>query len=257
MLGAQSTPRAGGTQPIPLTCIIDAAECTIIDNWDMHGLRGTGSKRVVADGVFVPAHRTIGSLNGVDVRRDARTREMPGRHVHANPLYAAGGLFSLLTGESVAVAIGIARGTLDLYEHTLTTRTTMTTPIVAMKDHPQYQRCYSEALANIDVAEQALLGSDRDYMEWCRLDVEAGVPFSAELEQRLILRKMACAKLCAAAVDLIVRTSGSTSMKRGSPLERSQRDMTTLMTHPTVQLETGSESYAVLHFGSPAIRNGE
>src|SRR5262249_44096844 len=158
-------------------------------NWDMHGLRGTGSKRVVADGVFVPAHRTIRSLNGIDARLYAATRDMPGRTVHANPMYAAGGLFSLLSGEAVAVGIGIARGTLDVYEETLSTRNTMMAPIVKMAQSPQYRRSYSEAIARVDVAEQALLGSDRDYMDWSWRDVEEGVPFSAELEQRLIVRK--------------------------------------------------------------------
>ena len=232
-----------------MTCIVDADACLIIDNWDMHGLRGTGSKRVVADGAFVPTHRTIPSLNRVEARLYAATRDMPGRAVHTNPMYAAGGLFSLLAGEALAVAVGIARGTLDVYEETLATRTTMTAPIVRMSQSPQYRRSYGEAVGFVDVAEQALLGSDRDYMNWCDQDVAELASFSAEREQRLLLRKFVCAKLCADAVDLMVRTAGSSSMKRGSVLERYRRDMTTLMTHPTVQLETGSENYALLHFG--------
>jgi 3-hydroxy-9,10-secoandrosta-1,3,5(10)-triene-9,17-dione monooxygenase len=248
LLSVTSRPAGADATGTEMTCIVDADDCTIVDNWDMHGLRGTGSKRVVADAVFVPAHRTIRSLNSVDARLHAATRDLPGRGVHANPMYAAGGLFSLLSGESVAVAVGIARGTLDTYEETLSTRKTMTAPIVKMTQSPQYRRCYSEATAGIDVAEQALLGSDRDYLDWCVRDVEQGVPFSAELEQRLIIRKFLAAKLCADAVDLMVRTAGTTSMKPGSTLERYRRDMTTLMTHPTVQLETGAENYALLHF---------
>jgi 3-hydroxy-9,10-secoandrosta-1,3,5(10)-triene-9,17-dione monooxygenase len=250
VLSMTSPPAEARTHGGEMTCVVDADDCTIIDNWDMHGLRGTGSKRVVADAVFVPAHRTIRSLNGVDARLHAETRDMPGRTVHPNPMYAAGGLFSLLSGEAVAVAVGIARGTLDAYEETLSTRNTMSAPIVKMSQSSQYRRCYSEAIALVDVAEQALLGSDRDYIDWCARDIEQGVPFSAELEQRLIVRKFLAAKLCADAVDLMVRTAGTTSMRPGSILERYRRDMTTLMTHPTVQLETGSENYALLHFGS-------
>lgn len=249
LLGA-ATAAGADHEATEMTCIVDADACSIIDNWDMHGLRGTGSKRVVADGVFVPDHRTVRSLNRIDARLYAATRDMPGRSVHANPMYAAGGLFSLLAGEGVAVAVGIARGTLDLYEQTLATRTTMTAPIGPMSQSPQYRRSYSESVALVDVAELALLGSDRDYMAWCAQDVAELAPFSAEREQRLIIRKFLSAKLCADAVDLMVRTAGSSSMKRGSLLERYRRDMTTLMTHPTVQLETGSENYALLHFGS-------
>jgi 3-hydroxy-9,10-secoandrosta-1,3,5(10)-triene-9,17-dione monooxygenase len=241
-----------GGEPRRLTCILDAGDCSIVDNWDVHGLRGTGSRRVIADDVFVPGHRTIGTLNSVDVRVYARTRDMPGRTVHANPMYAAGGLFSLLAGESAAVAVGIARGALDHYEQTLATRRTMIAPLVSMKDAPQYRRCYAEAVQQVDVAELALLGSDADYMEWARRDAEEGVAFSAEHEQRLIIRKMLCAKLCSDAVDLMVRTGGSSSLKRGDPMERCRRDMTTLMSHPTVQSETGTETFSQLHFDPSA-----
>jgi hypothetical protein len=35
--------------------VVDYADCEIIDNWDVLGLRGTGSKRVVVEDVFVPS----------------------------------------------------------------------------------------------------------------------------------------------------------------------------------------------------------
>ena len=35
------------------------AECTIIDNWDMTGMRGTGSHDWTVTDVFVPEHRTV------------------------------------------------------------------------------------------------------------------------------------------------------------------------------------------------------
>jgi 3-hydroxy-9,10-secoandrosta-1,3,5(10)-triene-9,17-dione monooxygenase len=240
-----------GRDPIGLTAVIDAGTCAIVDNWDMHGLRGTGSKRVVTGGVLVPEHRTIRSLNGNDARLYAATRDRPGRTVHSNPLYSAGGIFSVLFGECVAVAVGIARGALDLYEQTLATRPALTPPSGAMMSHPQYLRCFGEALGCVDVAQDALLASDRDHLEWSRRDVEDGEPFSAVLEQRLILRKLQCARLCAEAVDLMVRTGGTSNMRRGTAMERLQRDMTTLMTHPTVQLEACAELYGQLYFGPP------
>jgi 3-hydroxy-9,10-secoandrosta-1,3,5(10)-triene-9,17-dione monooxygenase len=249
VLGAQIPAEGGVGDPTRLTCILNAASCSIVDNWDVHGMRGTGSRRIVAEEVFVPAHRTIGPLDSAVVRYDAETRDMPGRTVHRNPMYAAGGIFSVLFGETMAVAIGIARGALDIYEQTLATRTTMITPIVPMKDHPQYQRAYAEALQQIDGAESILLGCDRDYMQWSRRDVEEGIPFSAQLEQRLILRKQLCAKLSADAIDLMARTAGSSIMKRGELFERYRRDMTMLMTHPTVQSELNAETYGRLHFG--------
>src|SRR5579862_7449583 len=236
-------------EPGAFTCVVDAAACSIVDNWDMHGLRGTGSKRVVADGVRVAEHRTIRSIDGTRARLYAETRDRPGRAVHANPMYGAGGIFSVLFGECAAVAVGIARGAIDLYEETLRTRTALTPPFGPLMHHPQYRRSLGEAVGRVDAAEDALRGSDRDYHAWAALDVAGEAEFGAVEEQRLILRKLVCARLAADAVDLIVRTSGSSALRRGTELERLARDMATLMTHPTVQLEACAELYGLVRFG--------
>jgi 3-hydroxy-9,10-secoandrosta-1,3,5(10)-triene-9,17-dione monooxygenase len=236
VIGAEVSGNGDGP-PQLITGIADAGDCGIVDNWDVHGLRGTGSKRVVAEDVFVPAYRTLGSLFGADLRA------APGRDVHPNPFYRAGGIFSLLFSEITAVAIGTARGVLDLYEATLPTRKTTTLPIVTMSENPDYHRFYGEALQLIDVAEGALLASDRDYMEWSRRDIEDGVPFAIDLELRLGLRKQLCSKLASDAVDLMVRTGGSSALKNGTQMDRYRRDMTMMMTHNTTQQEQAAGGY--------------
>jgi 3-hydroxy-9,10-secoandrosta-1,3,5(10)-triene-9,17-dione monooxygenase len=241
VLGAQ-VPEQGSEPSRLMTLIADSAACSIIDNWDVLGLRGTGSKRVVAEDVFVPEHRTLPSFFELDLR------SAPGRHVHANPMYVAGRLFSLLFSEITAVAIGTARGALDVYEQTLATRSTTVLPIMPMKDHPDYHRFYGEAVQLIDVAEGALLAFDRDYMEWSRREVEEGIPFSLELEHRLGLRKQLCSKLASDAVDLMTRTGASQAMKEGSMMQRYRRDMTMLMTHNTVQAELAAGTFGRFHF---------
>ena len=65
--------------------VVDYADCEIIDNWDVLGLRGTGSKRVVVEDVFVPEHRTIASIFRLDAPPAA------GRTVHEAPIYREGG----------------------------------------------------------------------------------------------------------------------------------------------------------------------
>ena len=58
-----------------MVCLIPNTEFRIIDNWYVSGLRGTGSKDVVAEDVFVPQHRTL-------LYNDAGDANTPGRHVH-------------------------------------------------------------------------------------------------------------------------------------------------------------------------------
>ncbi len=50
---------AGGAAPEPCLCLVPRSAVEIDDDWRVMGLAGTGSKTIVADGAFVPAHRTI------------------------------------------------------------------------------------------------------------------------------------------------------------------------------------------------------
>jgi 3-hydroxy-9,10-secoandrosta-1,3,5(10)-triene-9,17-dione monooxygenase len=250
VLGAE-VPATDSARPTRITFVVERDTCSIVDNWDVLGFRGTGSRQVVAEDVFVPTHRTLGSLFDSDLR------SAPGRRVHENPIYVAGGLFSLLYSEITAVAVGTAKGALDLYEETLRTRKTTLLPSIPMKEHPDYHRFYGEAVQLIDVAEGALLSADRDYMEWSRRDVEEGIPFAPELEHRLGLRKQLCSKLAADAVNLMVRTGGSSAMKTGTMMGRYWRDMAMLSTHNTAQPEQGAGMYGRLHFGVPLQAPGE
>lgn len=48
-----------GSPPAPVFAIMPMAEVHVADTWHTSGLRGTGSNTIVAEDVFVPAHRLI------------------------------------------------------------------------------------------------------------------------------------------------------------------------------------------------------
>ena len=223
--------------------VVDYSDCEIIDNWDVLGLRGTGSKRVVVEDVFVPERRTIDSIFRLDAPPAA------GRTVHEAPMYREGGIGGLIFSETASVAIGIAWGVLDLYEESLRKRKTTVLPLIPMTEHAQYPRFFGEAYQSIDVAESALLQSDYDYMDWSRRAAAGGMEYSRDLDWRLQLRKQYCAKLAYDAVNLMMRTNGSAGMRGGAMWQRLQRDLTVLMTHNTVQPELAADSFGRLHFG--------
>ena len=55
--------------------VVPRADYRIIDNWHAMGLRGTGSKDVEANDIFVPEHRTL----GVEATRGGRITRAPRR----------------------------------------------------------------------------------------------------------------------------------------------------------------------------------
>jgi 3-hydroxy-9,10-secoandrosta-1,3,5(10)-triene-9,17-dione monooxygenase len=54
---------AGSNPPKLIYALLDRSAFVIIDNWNTIGMRGTGSKRVAAERVFVPQHRIITAPN--------------------------------------------------------------------------------------------------------------------------------------------------------------------------------------------------
>jgi 3-hydroxy-9,10-secoandrosta-1,3,5(10)-triene-9,17-dione monooxygenase len=223
--------------------VVDFDDAEIIDNWDVLGLRGTGSKRVVVEDVFIPYRRTIDSIFRLDAPPAA------GRTVHQNAIYRFGTIGGLIFSETASVAIGVAKGVLDQYEASLRKRKTTVLPLIPMTEHAQYPRFFGEAFQMIDVAECALLQSDYDYMDWCRRAAAGEMEFGFDLDRRLQLRKQYCAKLAYDAVNIMMRTNGSAGMRTGAMWQRYQRDMTVLMTHNTVQAELAADSFGRMHFG--------
>jgi 3-hydroxy-9,10-secoandrosta-1,3,5(10)-triene-9,17-dione monooxygenase len=223
--------------------VVDFDDVEIVDNWDVLGLRGTGSKRVVVEDVFIPRARTIDSIFRLDAPRAA------GRDVHENPLYREGTIGGLIFSETASVAIGAAWGVLDLYEASLRKRKTTVLPLIPMTEHAQYPRFFGEAFQMIDIAECALLQSDHDYMEWCRGAAAGEMEFGFDRDRRLQLRKQYCAKLAYDAVGIMMRTNGSAGMRTGAMWQRLARDLTVLMTHNTVQPELAADSFGRMHFG--------
>ncbi len=101
----------------------------IVDNWHVIGMQGTSSRRVVIEEIFVPDHRVL--LVYDDKGNYVHPR--PGSLMHANPLYR-GRITSLLVSEVCAVAVGIGRGALDLYDEILRIKKTSFAPFHARVD---------------------------------------------------------------------------------------------------------------------------
>lgn len=236
--------KPGGPPTEPRMAVLDRKDYSIVDNWQVIGMRGTGSRRVVAHDAFVPAYRTI-----VPPRDAFNARNAPGRGVHQNPMYCAGRLTSVLLEEMAAVAVGVAKGMLDAYETEVSSKPVrLAPPGTTQRSNSHYQRHYGEAWAIIQVAEATVLKVASDYMDFAREDATLGIEFSDERDQQLQLLEQYATKLAGDAVDLMFRTGGTSSAQQGSPLQRYFRDMSVINTHIAAQYERGAENLGRVHF---------
>jgi 3-hydroxy-9,10-secoandrosta-1,3,5(10)-triene-9,17-dione monooxygenase len=216
----------------------------IVDDWHVMGMQGTGSKRIVVEDAFVPARRTVAA---VGIGRGNEPAKRTG--LHPNQLYL-GRTASFLIGEAASVAVGAARGALDLYEEVLRTKRAYHPPYHERFKEPEFQSHYGRALGSIATAEAALMGAGEEYMEYAREEAAGGAPFDDEKDLRLLLIEQQAIRLAWDGMELIYRTVGTSDAARdGATIGRIFRNMAVINTHPALQLDRTAINAARARFG--------
>jgi 3-hydroxy-9,10-secoandrosta-1,3,5(10)-triene-9,17-dione monooxygenase len=228
--------------------LFDRDQFEIVDNWNVIGMQGTGSRRVVIDDAFVTADRALWFLDG----QGHPVRHQPGHALHPNPLYH-GWLAPLLISEVAAVSVGAARGALDIYGEILNNKKTSFPPFHVRSQEAEFQQHFGEAQALIDTAEAALLKMTDDYMGLARAHAESATPLDEEMERRFILIEQHVIRLAWDAVELMFRTSGTSAAAKSSPLGRALRNLAVIRTHVTLQLDHTATNAGRLRFGFPPL----
>lgn len=94
--------------------LIPRDDYSIVDDWNTVGLRGTGSKTVVFDDIFIPHYRTVSHF-------DAENGTAPGALLHDNPMFCGTSTVNFTAAMGVP-AMGVAKGFLELFEARLSRR---------------------------------------------------------------------------------------------------------------------------------------
>jgi 3-hydroxy-9,10-secoandrosta-1,3,5(10)-triene-9,17-dione monooxygenase len=143
-----------------------------------------------------------------------------------------------LIGEATAVAVGAARGALELYADSFKGKRSMFPPNLERTEDPEYLRHYGNALALISTAEAALVRAGEEFMDFAREAASGAAPFDESRELRLTLIEQQCVRLAWEAMEEIYRTAGtSASAKQGAAIGRIFRNIAVINTHPALQLD--------------------
>jgi alkylation response protein AidB-like acyl-CoA dehydrogenase len=189
--------------------VFKATECTIVDTWQVTGLRGTGSHDWAVHEVFVPSERTAphpGSVTNRWSRWPGTLYQMPA---------------SMFIGPHFGpVATGIARAAIDALSEIAGSKTPYTQPGL-LRDQVQVQEWVGRA--------EVLVGSARTYREAVVTEmwrtVAAGQPVTVEQMARSRMAGSYAADCAMQATDLMYRAGGTTSIEWGQRLERCWRDV--------------------------------
>ncbi|EGY02489.1 acyl-CoA dehydrogenase [Nitrospirillum viridazoti Y2] len=216
----------------------------IVRNWNVIGMQGTGSDRVVMSDVFVPIHRAkpYPPLNP----------QLPAEIYNNSPLFH-GPARPFIVTESASVIVGAAEGALDLYEESFHARKAVGPAGAPRQELSEYQFNFGRCRALVDTARAALLQTAADYMEIAEETRATGMPCSEDTTRRLTLVILQSIHLAHEAVDIIFRTAGSSASKKDSPLGRCWRNVGVLRGHLAHQSDSAAINYGRTHFGLPAV----
>ncbi|HYZ93832.1 MAG TPA: acyl-CoA dehydrogenase family protein [Actinomycetota bacterium] len=194
-----------GDPPHARGVLVPTSEVEILDTWHVSGLRGTGSKDLVADNVFVPIERTFQLIGGTPQVEDT---------FHRFPL------FGLLVLGVASVALGIARGAID----DLVALATDKTPSGSRRrlaDRAHAQMEVAAATAELAAAE-AFIIHDVGTIYWDAFD---GEDPSLHDRARLRLAATHATRTAARVVDRMYELGGGSSIYSSNRLQRAFRDV--------------------------------
>jgi 3-hydroxy-9,10-secoandrosta-1,3,5(10)-triene-9,17-dione monooxygenase len=217
--------------------LVPARDVTIKDDWNVTGLRGTGSCTLLAKDVFVPEHRYL-SLRGLIAGKS------PGAALHDGTLYKSAGV-PVLTLALAPCALGIARAGLAALKERLPGRKVAYTQDEVQIEMPVTHVQAAQAATRIDVAEALLYR--------CADEIEAAAERGEMMEFTKRARVRAdCAwavRQCLEAVEILYLASGGSGIADSSVLGRAWRDLHAVNMHGLLNLETNMELYGRIVLG--------
>jgi 3-hydroxy-9,10-secoandrosta-1,3,5(10)-triene-9,17-dione monooxygenase len=200
------------TPPLGMS-LVPKADFRVEDDWHVMGLRGTGSKSVVLDDVFIPEYRTV-PLEALATGRSYGAEIYPD-----NPWYRVP-MMPTLNTLLLAATIGMARGVLDIVDERVKSRVDLHT-FKPTFERPGVQLRFAEACAEVDTAVLLLHDILAGLEHWGRQE-----ELMPPLEFARLRRNVAySAKLCLQAADRLLEYGDASGMYEPQPLQRWGRDV--------------------------------
>jgi 3-hydroxy-9,10-secoandrosta-1,3,5(10)-triene-9,17-dione monooxygenase len=200
-------------------CLVPRSEFEIVDDWQVLGMRGTGSKSVRVKDLFVPEHRALCML----LARGGA--EFPGAKVNPHAHYRIP--LSGLGSHCIAgAAVGNALGAVELTAAAVRERSTSYTA-ARMREFQAVQLRVAAAGARADAAR---LICRNDLLEAQGI-AEAGREPTLEEKLRYKRNVAWAVQLCTEAVDTLHAMAGANGIYDRYPMQRLFRDAHSLAGH--------------------------
>jgi alkylation response protein AidB-like acyl-CoA dehydrogenase len=229
-----------GDAPSAALLLVPREDARIDDNWHTMGLAGTGSKNIVADDIFVPAHRVLAVS-------DLIAGTGPGTLLNTNPLYRQSFL-AVVPITLVAPILGMAEGALADFVDMVRGRTTRGAVAGGnrrMAEFATIQSRVAEATGCIDAARLMLF---RDIAETSAVAARGETtPLDMRLRNRL--DHSFCTRLLVQAIDALFVASGGHGIFLEQKLQQVWRDAHAAAAHISLNWDAVGTMYGQYALG--------
>jgi alkylation response protein AidB-like acyl-CoA dehydrogenase len=192
--------------------LIPREDFQIVDDWFTVGLKGTGSKTIVLEDVFVPEYRTIQG-------RDVESGAAPGQQINTNPMYCAIS-WANFTAAMAAPALGVARGFLNAFRERLRSKSSTIDDGFTVN-----MARFAQASAMVDSVHAMTLQNAVNYARVPAREVSQAVRARCRRDQAFT------AQTARNAVNLLYEEGGGGSLFESSELQRYWRDVNAAAAH--------------------------
>lgn len=214
-------------------CLVPRSDYTINNDWDVTGLRGTGSKSISMNKVFVPEHRILDFDS-------ARSGVTPGANVNSRPLYKTP-FFACSSYCLISPAIGIAKGALDQFIEGIGPREvkSLRGQKSNMAEHYPVQVRVSEASALIDAAELIITEDCKKMSEI----INKKQKMSTEEKLKNKRNQVLAVQFLKQAIDLLIGATGTKGLLKNNTIQLAARNIHAIGTHITLNYDIVMPTY--------------
>ena len=235
IIGVFFPPEENGGEPVPGFAMVPKTEFGIEDDWRVMGLAGTGSKTVICENVYVPAHRRV-------TFADLASGNSPGYRALRSNLYRYP-VLSLVAYGIATPALGCLKGALEDYLNAMNGRATRGALVLGgqrVRDFQAVQMRVGRAAANLKAA-RAMLFEQLELSRAKVIDRNGLLTVADRLENRITQAKMV--EMSVEGVEQLFGAVGGQGLHSSHRVQRAWRDAHAIAHHVSFNWDALSAMY--------------
>jgi len=231
-------PKSPGSKELEhRTFLLPKSDFEIVKNWDVHGLRGTGSHDIVVKGAFVPEYRTHQT-------NDYSDEACKGRAINDSPLYSIP--FVQIFQRAVSTAcIGALDGAIKEFRKRCAEHVGKHGGKTA--EDVNAQMAVAEAMMTSDQLKLVLFRNFAEVVKYTNRGEM--MPVEARLLHRA--QSASVSKQAAEKVNEILRACAASGLYRSNPIERTFRDLHQARGHIANNADAYMRAHGTVMLGLP------